>query len=194
MAGGTSVLASLLLLCFVGLPACAGETDSKGDREPDAARNRPAGSEVVAQEKIDSCAGITAAEAAPLVGAAPSVIEATNVRQHSTLRICGYSIRSGSGSVAFSLSWEPTVEKARAQFEREHHDLGLANRVAASAGGTAAAEAAFVDVLGLGDEAFWTPVNGTTVARVGNVRVQVMSPADRQNQTAVAQLVVKGLK
>jgi len=172
--------------------ACGGAAPAAG--ESGAATSASKGASVVAQEKIDRCAGVSATDVAPIVGVAPSLIETTNVQQHSTLRICGYRAQSGEGGASFSLAWEPSVEEAKEQFGRERDDLGLANRVIASASKSGPAESPYVDVLGLGDDAFWTPVNGTTVTRVGNVRVQVMMPSDRKIQTAIAQLVVKGLR
>jgi hypothetical protein len=70
----------------------------------------------------------------------------------------------------------------------------MANQAIASASKSKPDDAPYVDVLGLGDDAFWTPVNGTTVARVGNVSAQIITPSDRKAQIAIAQFVVKGLR
>lgn len=157
------------------------------------AQSTPTNSGVVPQEKIERCAGVTAADLAPILGAAASAIKAATELTHSTLRICGYTVASGGGA-SFSLSWEPTVEEARLAFAQERENLAMANQAIASASKSKPDDAPYVDVLGLGDDAFWTPVNGTTVARVGNVRAQIITPSDRKAQIAIAQFVVKGLR
>lgn len=183
------------LLWLSGAMACGGsEPAASAGQNAKPPASAASGSAVVAQAKIDRCAGVSAADLASIVGTSAADIETTNLQQHGTLRICGYAARSGSTVASFSLSWEESVEESKEQFVLERQDLGLANRVVGSATGSKAEESAYVDVLGLGDDAFWTPVNGTLVTRVGNVRVQIMMPRDRPAQTAVAQLVVKGLR
>jgi hypothetical protein len=180
-------------LWLAGTIACGGPSPPTGDAA--AAADPPAAqAAVVARAKIDNCAGVTAIDVAPIIGVQPAVIEPASEQQHSTLRICGYRARSSGESASFSLGWEPTVDAAKEEFARERNDLGMANQVIASASRTKPADAAYVDVLGLGDDAFRTSVNDTTVVRVGNVRVQVMMPSDPKKQTALAMLVVKGLR
>ena len=48
-------------------------------------------------------------------------------------------------------------------------------------------QGAYSDIMGLGDEAVWTDVNGTLTVRKGNIIVQVLAPAGKLVQIKVAQ-------
>jgi hypothetical protein len=62
-----------------------------------------------------------------------------------------------------------------------------------SATGDKPAEGAYVDILGVGDEAIWSHTNGTLAVRRANLTIMVMRPDDRKQQAAVAQKVIAGL-
>jgi hypothetical protein len=179
----------LTILCsFVAHAACGGsETGRAGPA-------KTGGSGVVALSKIESCAGFTPDVVAAVMAVPASEITATTERIHDTSLACGFANPAGSTVLSFSLSWEKTVEESVEALATEKENLGLAQRTIGGVTGNKQEEPAVAIIEGIGDEAFWTPVNDTVVVRVGNVRIQVMLPDDREKQKETARRVASGLR
>ncbi len=145
--------------------------------------------------KIEKCGGFTADLAAGILGVPASQIKATNEPQSETLRICSFQAGSDWRKVvSFSLSSEPSADEAKASMATERENLGLAKSSIGAVTGSTDESAALEEIPGLGDEAFYTRVNETLVARVSNVRVQVMTAPNLEAYKQVAREVTRGLR
>ncbi len=145
--------------------------------------------------KIEKCAGFTSETAARILGVPAGEIVATNEPLHETLRI--YSFRSRSDvrkTIAFSLGWESSAEEAEASMAREREMLGMARRSIGAATGSEDKGPTLQEISGLGDEAYYTRVNGTLNARLSNVAIQVITAPDLEAYKEVAREVFKGLR
>ena len=72
--------------------------------------------------------------------------------------------------------------------------LSLGSRAQESATGTKAAEGAYSDILGVGEEAVWSNVNGSLAVRQKNITILVMTPNDKATQVKVAQEVLRVMR
>jgi hypothetical protein len=95
--------------------------------------------------------------------------------------------------VSFSISREDSVDDAKHSFASYRDTVTISSRVQQSATGDKAAEGAYVDVLGVGDEAVWSHTNESLAVRHRNLTIMVMRPDDKKQQAAVAQKIIAGI-
>lgn len=194
-------LAHMRAQCSWLLPICAAVACSCGRSneppkpasEPGAAASaRPTG--VISADALTSCAGFTTATAGAIVGAAPAELTDYS-RTEGRLRICHYRNPSDrTKAVMFTLAHRPSVESAIASMTSERETMGSAQGAIDRAMGTRSKGAAVEDVSAIGDEAFYSPMNGAIMMRVGNVIVQVTAPADMALKKRTAEQVARGLR
>ncbi len=185
---------SLAAACLIW-SGCGGDGDKpRSSAATPPAASPTAGGGLVNAEAIAACAGFTAAKAADILGVGPAGVTDYS-RTEGRLRMCHY--RDGanrSKAVSFTLGSRESVERARASMESEREAMGGAqsaiDRVTKSPSKTPASE----DVSGIGDEAFYSAMNGAIMLRVGNVLAQVTAPADMTLKRRVAEEIVKGLR
>jgi hypothetical protein len=129
---------------------------------------------------------------AEFLGVPPSDIGDQSADIHSTARSCGFARHDDpQQSVLFTLERAESVEEAAGTYAQMKDSIAIADNVQTSAGVETKEEGAFVEILGLGDEALWTRVNGALTVRYRNLSIIVMSPGDRATQTKVAQKVLE---
>lgn len=131
---------------------------------------------------LTRCAGFTAEDAAGILGLPAASLKSKSEKQHESLWICSFAPPGGQG-LSFSVEVAKSVEAAAADMTRLRENLEVA-------GGTAAFKdrlpnGAYSDIMGLGDDAVWTDVNGTLTARKGNITVQVLSPPVKMTQLKI---------
>jgi hypothetical protein len=183
------------LACVLFLTGCGGSETPKDATSGTTTQAQQGGKGVVDPAKIERCGGFTAEMAAGILGVPVSEIQATNHLEYETLRICSFGVQSDYGKiVSFSLSWEKSAEEAEAGLARTRENLGLAQRSIGAVTGSTDKGPALEEIPGLGDEAFYTRVNDTLVARVGNVTIQVMTAPDLEAYKQIAREVIKGLQ
>jgi hypothetical protein len=166
-----------------------------GSSEPSATGSRPgAPAGLIAAGALARCAGFTVETAAAIVGAEPA--EFTDDSQtEGDLRMCRYShAMDRSRTVSFTLSRSDSVERAAASMQSERETMGMAQGAIDRVMGSQSKDAAVEDVSGIGDEAFYWPMNDTIMLRVANVQAQVMAPADMALKKRTAEEVAQGLR
>jgi len=177
------------------LTGCGGSETPKQAAPGAAPEVRQREADTVDPAKIEKCGGFTSETAAKILGIPASDIEATSRLEYETLRICSFQSRSDSRKiVSFSLGWETSAEEAKAGMASTRENLGIARRSIGAVTGSADKGPTLEEISGLGDEAYYTRVNGTLVARVSNVTVLVMTAPDLEAYKQVAREVIKGLR
>lgn len=195
-------LARPALLCLslvsVFVTGCAGDREaeqSAGETEPsDVAASGTAAT--IDPARIEACGGFTVEDAADLLGVSVTTVtlrlpEAFN---YETLKTCAFEDTVGGRGISYSLSWTDSVEEMIEDLQEERLNVGLAQTSIDAVMGEESDQAASYEIPGIGDEAFYAAVNGTVVARVGNVRVQVMNAPDLETRKAVAARVASRLR
>jgi len=133
---------------------------------------------------MTKCAGFTAGDAAKILGLPASSLKSNTEKVHATLWICSFTPPDGQG-LSFSVAVAKSAKTAAEDMEELRNNLVIA-------GGTAPfkdnlPKGAYSDIMGVGDEAVWTDVNGSLTARKGNITVQVLSPPGKMVQIKVAE-------
>ena len=188
-----------LLTILIGTTAILAGGCGDANERPASSAGTPAGAApkdtgLVAARAIAGCAGFTPAKVADILGAAAADIT-DNSRDQGSLRFCAYgSSTDRSKQVSFTLGRRDSVAAAVASLKREREALGDAQGAIDRVTKSPSSQAASADVSGIGDEAFYSPMNGAIMLRVGNVLAQVMSPADLALKKRVAQEVARGLR
>ena len=95
--------------------------------------------------------------------------------------------------MSFSITREDSIEEATHNFASYRETVTISSRVRQSATGEKPAEGAYVDILGVGDEAIWSHTNESLAVRRANLTIMVMSPDDKKQQVAVAQKIIASL-
>lgn len=151
-------------------------------------------SRLIAADALTGCAGMTADKAAAIVGAAPADLTDYS-RTEGKIRMCVFRNPSQrSQTVSFSLSHRESVERAIASMQSERETMGMAQGAIDSVTGTQSKKPAVEDVSGIGDESFYSPLNGAIMLRVANVIAQVTGPADMALKKRAAEEVARGLR
>lgn len=202
-----AVLAKLLvgIAVIVVVPACSGGgAPDAGSSGGDAASGgsggssgSAAGSGMVAQERIDACAGIDAQAAAGILGVpAAELTEFQGMDSGSPgMYSCGFRSRENPGTaVGFYLQPLSSVAEAVASMESDRENLRMAAGAIGAVTPDANEQAPIQPIEGLGDEAYWTPVNGTVNLRKANVLVQVVAPQDVEAKKRLAERIAAGLE
>ena len=182
----------LVTLCVLSLAGCRGASND----QPTSGRASSGGSgtTVYSMEVANRCAGFAAPQAAELLAVSAAEIEPRFEQVTPTTRGCGFVYRGDqTRQVVFSITREDSVEEATHSFASYRETVTIGSRVRESATGDKVAEGAYVDILGVGDEAIWSHTNESLAVRRGNLTIMVMRPDDRKQQAAVAQKVIAGL-
>jgi hypothetical protein len=183
---------SLLLLCTVSF-ACgrAGEPPKAATDSPGAA---PAVASQATTDVVSRCAGFTPATAAAIIGV-PAADITDYSRTEGKLRMCHYGAAGErSKSVSFTLRRAPSVESASASMASERETMGSAQTAIDRVTGSASKKPAVEDVSAIGDEAFYSPMNGAIMLRVRDVIAQVTAPADLTLKKRAAEQVAQALR
>jgi len=129
------------------------------------------------------CAGFTAEDAAKILGLPAASLKSKSEKQHDALWICSFTPPDGKG-LSFSVEVAKSPTAAAGDMERLRENLETAGDTAPFK--DKLPNGAYSDIMGIGDEAVWTDVNGTLTARKGNITVQVLSPPGKMTQIKVA--------
>ncbi|MGE0355861.1 MAG: hypothetical protein AB7P08_03000 [Burkholderiales bacterium] len=141
----------------------------------------------VAADPAD-CGGFSAGDAAPFVGAGAAQVVRKVEKLTPTLWTCSYAAGRKAPAVVFNVEAAADPKKAAGELERYRENLAVA-------GGTAAfkdrlPQGAYSDIMGVGDEAVWTDVNGALTVRKGRFTIQVTMPRGKLAQLKLARAVV----
>jgi hypothetical protein len=136
------------------------------------------------------CAGFTARDAAPFLGAPAAEVVRKVEKMTPTLFACSYAAGKASPGIAFSIEVSPTVRKAAEEMERYRDNLVVAGETAPWKGKLPKGAYSDLSGPGLGDDAVWTDINGSLTVRKGNVKVQVMTPKGKLPQVNLVEAVV----
>lgn len=189
------------LTILVGMLALHGCGDDSSRREADSsADNRATPADGPAQQidparLIASCAGITKNDAAAVLGVAPQTLSDRSRDETPRLRLCSYAQSAAPhATAAFNLSARESAERASRSMASEREAMGTAASSISSAVGTDGSGSATDDLQGIGDEAFWSPLNGALMMRVHRVIVQITQPEDRDRQRDLARRIAAKLR
>lgn len=183
---------ALFTLCVLILCGCRGASnDQKTSGE---ASSGGSAHTVYSMEVVNRCAGFGTAQAGDLLGVPAAELEQRFEQVTPTTRGCGFVHRGDqTRQVSFSITREDSVDDAKHSFASYRDTVTIGSRVRESATGDKPPEGAYVDILGVGDEAIWSHTNETLAVRRGNLTIMVMRPDDKKQQAAVAQKVIAGL-
>ncbi len=140
---------------------------------------------------VVSCAGFTAAAAAEFLGVPPADVKDSSVATGDYSRECRFaSINEPKKKVGFQLVFSDTVEAAIQDMAQSRDNYKLAYRTPARQH----ADVPFEEIAGVGDEAFWTSINGFLLVRRGNLAFTFTYPfQDKKGQIELARKVVAGI-
>lgn len=182
----------VVTLCVVMLCSC---TDASNDQQASGGgSSSPSGATVYSMDVVNACAGYGASQAAEFLGVAAAEIEQVFAQVTPTTRGCTFAYRPDqTRQVSFTISRDESIDEAKHSFASYRETVSISSRVQQSATGEKPAEGAYVDILGVGDEAVWSHTNESLAVRHKNLTIMVMRPDDRKQQAAVAQKVLAGL-
>lgn len=182
-----------LLVTALGAAACGGSADSSDTTDaPGAATGSGRG--LVSQQLIDSCAGFTSQKAAALLGLDPAIVTDYS-RTEGRMRSCVYrQADRNTGIVSFTLRRFDSTEQARRSMASEREAMGMAGSAISGVTGSKSKDPVVQDVSAVGDEAFFSPLNGAIMLRVANAKAQVTGPRDMALKKRTAEQVAQGLR
>ena len=137
-----------------------------------------------------SCVGITADDAAPFLGVLAAQLTANIEESNRDFWLCSFAQLGGSTSVSFSVRIASNEKEAATDMEGYRSNLELAGEQPQFKN---LPKGAYSDILGLGDEAVWTDINGSLTVRKGKITLQVLQPAGKREQIKVAEAFLKKL-
>jgi hypothetical protein len=193
----TRLANALVLTGILGTAACGGADPPQGKSPAsgvpaEAAAAADAG--LVSQGTIDACAGFTSGQAATVLGLDPPIVTDYS-RTEGRLRNCVYrQADRNTGIVSFTLNRKDSVDLARRSMASEREAMGMADQAISGVTGGGSDAPPTQDVSKIGDEAFYSPLNGAIMLRVGNAIAQVTGPDDLALRVRVAQQVAEGLR
>jgi hypothetical protein len=139
---------------------------------------------------LQGCVGFSVDDAAQLLAVSAGQVTPKIEETYKGFWQCSYTAAGGSNGVSFSVTVSPNGKKAAEEMEQYRSNLELA-------GGQPQwknlPKGTYSDIMGLGDEAVWTDINGSLSARKGNITVQVLQPPGKMEQIKVAQAILKKL-
>ena len=143
---------------------------------------------------VNACGGFGTAQAAELLAVSATEVEPRFEQVTPATRGCTFTYRGDqTRQVSFSITREDSIDDAKHSFASYRETVSIGSQVQQSATGEKPAEGAYVDVLGVGDEAIWSHTNETLAVRRANLTIMVLRPDDRKRQAAVAQKIIAGL-
>jgi hypothetical protein len=181
----------LLTLCVLATCGC---NRVANDQKTSGQESSTGSSPVYSAEVVNACGRFTAAQAAEFLAVPAAEVESRFAQVTPTTRGCTYTYRGDqSRQVSFSITREESIEEAKHSFASYRETVTIGSRVQQSATGEKPAEGAYVDILGVGDEAIWSHTNETLAVRRANLTIMVIRPDDKKQQAAVAQKVIASL-
>lgn len=146
-----------------------------------------AAGEALAADPAD-CAGFSAAKAAAFLGAPPAQVARRVEKSGKALFLCSFAVGKAPAAIAFSIEMAPSAKKAAEDLERYRENLMFAGETAPFKGRLP--KGAYSDIMGVGDEAVWTDVNGALTVRKASLTLQVTMPAGKLAQLKLAEAVL----
>ena len=184
-----------IALACVLLCACGGSKTEDGSTSSASASSSASNANFFSRDTLAKCAGFGAAQAAAILGVAPDAVVEKSEDITPNSRGCNYAPRDdASKALFFSVNFDESVDEAKTSFAQMRDTLSLGSRVQESATGTKSAEGAYSDILGVGEEAVWSTVNGSLAVRQKNITILVMRPNDKATQVKVAQEVLRVMR
>jgi hypothetical protein len=178
--------------------ACGAGTDRDESTSTEMQQEQPVtrSQGVVDPAKIQDCGGFTVQDAAELLGVSVDAVvsrlpEAMN---GPTLKTCAFEDAESGRGISFSLTWADTATEMAEQLADERELVGVAQASIDTVSGSESEGPASYEIDDIGEEAFFAAVNGTVVARVANVRVQVLNAPDLDTRKRVAAKVADRLR
>jgi hypothetical protein len=144
----------------------------------------------IPESTLASCAGFTTTAAAEFLSVPPADIQDMSVSTEAT-RNCRFVSKTQPGKkVGWDMHLSNTVADATASMAELRGGYTLAFKTPARQG----TAAPFEEISGLGDEAFWTAINGMVVVRRANVMFEFLYPfKDKTAQVELAKKVLAGM-
>jgi hypothetical protein len=182
-------LATVGIVVLCGCRGASNDPPSSADNSPG-----PSPTIVYSVDVVNACAGFGAAQAAELLAVAAADVEARSEQVTPTTRGCTFTYRGDeTRQLSFSITREDSIDEAKHSFASYRETVSIGSQVQQSATGKQPEEGAYVDILGVGDEAIWSHTNGALAVRRANLTIMVLRPDDRKRQAAVAQKIMAGL-
>lgn len=132
-----------------------------------------------------------AQDAAVLLGVSADQITSKIEKGYEGFWLCSFAAGKGEKIISFSVTVSKNAKVAAEDMEKYRSNLETAGSVAPFK--DKLPSGAYSDILGLGDEAVWTDINGTLTARKGNLSIQVTNPREKKEQIKVVQAFFKKL-
>jgi hypothetical protein len=179
---------------------CGGGGDSAPTRTSETAAQQAPRAEVtggvVDPAQIEACGGFTVDDAAELLGVSAEGIALSypEFLNNPTLKTCAFEDEATGQGISYSLTWANTAAEMAEQLADERQMVGVAQTSIDAVTGSESEEPASYEIPDIGEEAFFAAVNGTVVARVANVRVQVLNAPDLETRRQVAKRVAARLR
>lgn len=179
------VIPVLIAAVGLALAACSGsEAPAEG-----AKGQAPRSGENYMAERI-SCDLYTLDDAAALLGVPADQIKVNTQQNYPGNQDCSYNGGGLDKLIAFNLSLASSSDDAAVEMAQYRDHLKTAKSVQPFKD---VAGEAYEPVVGLGDEALWTPVNGSLTVRKGNLSVQINLPKARDSQRGIAEKILSRL-
>jgi hypothetical protein len=133
---------------------CSGKSNDR--KTSGEARSDGSATTVYSMDVVNGCAGFGAAQAAEFLAVPAAEIESRSEQVTPTTRGCSFSYRGDqTRQVGFTITREDSIDDAKHSFASYRETVSMGSRVQQSATGEKPAEGAYVDILGVGDEAVW---------------------------------------
>lgn len=200
---------TIALLVTLGAASWACGGTSEPEAEPSGGAEGAARSvaDLVDRERVDSCAGFDAAQAADLLGVPAADLEVrTEFVSELGGQLCRYwSAESLLGpGIQFLMEAEESGTAASVRLARLRGDVPAGDAAIRGATGRSATGPSLMEFDGIGDEAFWDALTGGVSVRVRNVLATIQAssarqalsdrePAQIELERRVAELVARGL-
>ena len=189
----TSVFLALALMTAFPDSALYASSDKgyeKQDAEIAASKNRKSDP---ASKSVDpkDFKYFNAQDAAPLLGVSADRIASRIEKGYEGFWLCSFAVEKEGKMISFSVTVSKNAKTASEDMEKYRDNLETAGSVAPFK--DKLPSGAYSDIMGLGDEAVWTDINGTLTARKRNISIQVTSPKEKKEQIKVIETFFKKL-
>ncbi|MEW5910335.1 MAG: hypothetical protein AB1659_11085, partial [Thermodesulfobacteriota bacterium] len=131
----------------------------------------------------------SANDAAVLLGVPSGQVTSRIEKSYEGFWMCSFSADKGKKIISFSVTISKSVKIAADEMERYRENLETAGSVKPFKNNLPSG--AYSDIMGLGDDAVWTDINGTLTARKGHISIQVTNPREKKEQIKVIQAFFK---
>lgn len=183
------LIVSTMLLFAIALAGCQQKAPTTPAGQPGSSTT---GTTTGASGKLytldmKNCAGFSTQDAATILGTSAANITPEISSLYEGFWMCSYGAPNDyTNFISFSVGISKSAEEAADYMEQLQNNLGIAKEVIP---GEDQSTGPYMMIPGIGDEAFWTDVNGTLNARKGNITLQVILPDDVEKQKEVAKKI-----